>query len=44
VLEENIIVSEITFSENAAGASVLQGQFVSSEKGKEQEKISCWIL
>lgn len=33
VLEENTIVSEVTFVENAAGASVLQGQFV-SEKGK----------
>ena len=28
VLEENTIVSEITFSETASGASVMQGQFV----------------
>ncbi|KGG51450.1 subunit Brf1 of transcription factor TFIIIB complex [Mitosporidium daphniae] len=28
VLEENAIVSEITFSESASGASVMQGQFV----------------
>lgn len=34
VLEENAVVSEVTFSELASGASVLQGQFVASEKGR----------
>jgi transcription factor IIIB subunit 2 len=33
VLEENAIVSEVTFAETSNGASVLQGQFVSAEKG-----------
>ena len=33
VLEENTIVSEVTFAENAAGGSVLQGQFVSATTG-----------
>jgi transcription factor IIIB subunit 2 len=34
VLEENTVVSEVTFAELANGASVLQGQFISSEKGR----------
>ncbi len=34
VLEENVVVSEVTFAEMASGASVLQGQFISSERGK----------
>lgn len=34
VLEENTIVAEVTFSENAAGVASLQGQFVSSDKGR----------
>jgi len=33
VLEENTIVSEVTFSETATGASVLQGQFISAATG-----------
>lgn len=33
-MEENNIVSEVTFGETAGGAAVLQGQFVSSDKGK----------
>ena len=31
VLEDNIIVSEITFQEQSSGASTVVGQFVSSE-------------
>jgi transcription factor IIIB subunit 2 len=34
VLEENTIVAEVTFSENASGTAVLQGQFISADKGK----------
>jgi transcription factor IIIB subunit 2 len=34
VLEENAVVSEVTFAELSSGASVLQGQFVASEKGR----------
>lgn len=34
VLEENAVVSEVTFAETSGGASVLQGQFVASEKGR----------
>lgn len=34
VLEENVVVSEVTFAELSTGASVLQGQFISSERGK----------
>jgi transcription factor IIIB subunit 2 len=34
VLEDNIIVSEITFQEQSSGASTVVGQFVSSEGGK----------
>jgi transcription factor IIIB 90 kDa subunit len=34
VLEENAVVSEVTFAELSSGASVLQGQFVSAEKGR----------
>lgn len=34
VLEENVVVSEVTFAELSTGASVLQGQFVSAERGK----------
>jgi transcription factor IIIB subunit 2 len=33
VLEDNIIVSEVTFQEHSSGASTLVGQFVSSESG-----------
>jgi transcription factor IIIB subunit 2 len=31
VLEDNIIVSEVTFAEKSSGASSVIGQFVSSE-------------
>ena len=31
VLEDNIIVSEVTFAEQSSGASSVIGQFVSSE-------------
>jgi transcription factor IIIB subunit 2 len=34
VLEENAIVSEITFGENSSGAAVMQGQFVSADRSK----------
>lgn len=34
VLEENVVVSEVTFAELSTGASVLQGQFISAERGK----------
>lgn len=34
VLEENAVVSEVTFAELSSGASVLQGQFVAAEKGR----------
>lgn len=34
VLEENTVVSEVTFAELSSGASVLQGQFVSAERGR----------
>lgn len=34
VLEESAVVSEVTFAELATGASVLQGRFISSERGK----------
>ncbi len=34
VLEENAVVSEVTFAELSSGASVLQGQFVASGKGR----------
>ena len=34
VLEENVVVSEVTFAEMANGSSVLQGQFVSADKGR----------
>lgn len=34
VLEENAVVSEVTFAELSTGASVLQGQFVAAEKGR----------
>lgn len=34
VLEENSVVSEVTFAEMADGSSMLQGQFVSSERGR----------
>ena len=39
VLEDNIIVSEVTFQEQASGASTLVGQFVSAE-GRERG----WVL
>ncbi len=32
VLEDNIIVSEVTFSESTGGGSSVIGQFVSSER------------
>lgn len=34
VLEESTVVAEVTFAELANGSSVLQGQFISSERGK----------
>ncbi len=34
VFEENTIVAEVTFGETSSGAAVLQGQFVSADKGK----------
>lgn len=34
VVEENSVVSEVTFSELSNGASVLEGQFIASDKGK----------
>lgn len=34
MLEENVVVSEVSFAELSTGASVLQGQFVSAERGK----------
>jgi len=34
VLEEDIIVSEVSFQEQSSGASSVVGQFVSSEGGK----------
>lgn len=34
VLEENTVVAEVTFAEMADGSSMLQGQFVSAERGK----------
>ena len=39
VLEENTIVSEVTFGETSTGASVLQGQFVSADKGKTSAPV-----
>ena len=33
VLEDNIIVSEVTFQEQSSGTSTVVGQFVSSEGG-----------
>lgn len=33
-MEENAVVSEVTFAELSSGASVLQGQFVAAEKGR----------
>lgn len=37
VLEDNIIVSEVSYQEQSSGASTVIGQFVSSE-GKEGER------
>ena len=34
VLEESVVVSEVSFVEQANGASALQGQFISADKGK----------
>lgn len=34
VLEENSVVAELTFGEMADGSAVLQGQFVSAERGR----------
>lgn len=34
VVEENAVVAEVTFAELANGASVLEGQFISAERGK----------
>jgi transcription factor IIIB subunit 2 len=34
VLEENVVVAEVTFAELANGTSVRQGQFISSDRGK----------
>jgi len=34
VLEENTVVSELTFNELANGSSVLEGQFISAQRGK----------
>lgn len=34
VLEENTVVAEVTFAELANGASVLEGQFISADRGK----------
>ena len=38
VLEDNIIVSEVSFQEQSSGATSVIGQFVSSE-GKKRVKI-----
>jgi transcription factor IIIB subunit 2 len=40
VLEDNIIVSEVTFQEHSSGASTLVGQFVSSESGSSSRAPS----
>lgn len=34
VVEENTVVAEVTFAELTNGASVLEGQFISAERGK----------
>ncbi|ORX95439.1 BRF1-domain-containing protein [Basidiobolus meristosporus CBS 931.73] len=34
VIEENTIVSEVTFGESASGAAVLQGSYVAADKGR----------
>lgn len=34
VVEENAVVAEVTFAELSNGASVLEGQFISAERGK----------
>lgn len=34
VVEENTVVAEVTFAELSNGASVLEGQFISAERGK----------
>lgn len=44
VLEENTIVSEVTFAENAAGGSVLQGQFVSATTGSAPLRTLNFLL
>ena len=40
VLEDNIIVSEVQFEQNAAGASNVIGQFVSSEGGRHMHVLN----
>lgn len=44
VLEDNIIVSEITFQEQSSGASTVVGQFVSSEGTLKQQATSYFSL
>ena len=50
VIEENTIVSEVTFSESATGASILQGQFISAATGESggrtgwRARTGCWSI